>query len=90
MVSFAKGDPVLEAECPSCRRKRDNFQAAGLLTFFSGLFTCGVLTPLTLPLTVAFVIISAIKCKDCRLAKKEAKRQKAIEMEKLRIDREAT
>ncbi len=62
-----------ETECAQCRLRREKYQGLGMMCFFTSMFTCGLGTPFTLPLTAIFTILSARKCKDCRLKQKQEK-----------------
>lgn len=52
--------------CPKCQSRRDNYQAIGIVVFFVSLVTCGMLMPISYPLTIFLVYQSSKKCPDCR------------------------
>ena len=53
--------------CPTCKQRRDNYQAAGLIVFIVSLLSCGMLMGITYPLTIYLLIMSSRQCPACRL-----------------------
>lgn len=54
------------AECPACRRRRENYQVVGLTVFCLSLVSCGTLMPIAIPMAFYLQVMSTRKCPDCR------------------------
>ncbi len=64
------------AECPDCRRHRENYQVIGLSVFCLSLVSCGTLMPIAIPLALYLQVMSTRKCPACRDADRNAKAEK--------------
>ena len=62
-MSTHQPDPT----CPTCKQRRDNYQAAGLIVFIVSLLSCGMLMGITYPLTLYLLIMSSRQCPACRM-----------------------
>lgn len=60
-------------ECPQCKNGREKYQAIGLGVFFVSLFSCGTLWIVAIPIGLVLLGISMMKCKECRLAKRQSR-----------------
>ncbi|MFO0943080.1 MAG: cation:proton antiporter [Pirellulales bacterium] len=54
------------SECQACKQHREKFQAIGLGVFVVSLFSCGTLWIVAIPIGLILLMISMVKCQDCR------------------------
>jgi hypothetical protein len=57
-------------ECPTCKLRRDKWQAIGLSVFMVSLFSCGTLTFIAVPTGAVIQVWSLRSCKTCRQKKR--------------------